>query len=406
MSILDVLDIASLINLANAQVDLRDLIGHHYLEHKYAVHQKIMLFKPDLPYASASNPPSIRLADDHILFTRAEDFSSFLQSYGSMVTKVDLHGRRSSDSKMREIVEQIRGNCTKSVTEITLRQLNGEIFIRLEPFPLIHSVTIDGVRSAEEIRIDYLFPRMRSLNVKLNDESDIREQLFPHMTQLKLQLGPKEVQHPSIERILRLNPQIVSFSCGNFLRAPTVQALASDWLLPNMRQLALVSHRQMNYFAREGPFHFTHVDEFKLSLSNQAPERPHEFPFRFDGLKTLIFRALAITNAWIDFFVMNEALESVQMPIGEPNHAQLSHLIERLPRLRHISAIFYSTSNVNNSIVRIMNEDNRIDSVSITVVSDDALDVILDHLPTGWQFVGKVDEWEEDRVAMFERQRD
>lgn len=405
LAILDVLDFGSLVNLANTNDAFRELIGHHYMQLKYNVRQKTIFFKYDHVAAREFSAATIRVSDDQIAFSMAREIVPFIRSFGAMIEKFELTGKRLNALEMEEIVQHIKSHCTESLTEITLSHLNGRLFVEFPRLPRVHSLTMREVRNAADIQIDRLFPRMRSLTALLDDQNVIVERHFPHLTDFKVRFGSVYAQNPAIERILRLNAQIVSFNCENFLRAAMVGRLANG-LLPNLRELALISHPLSGYTPAHGPFHFANISAFKLTLFNLFQDQPDAFPFHFDrSLKSMVLMTLEVSDAWIEFIALNENLESVQVPMAQPTYAQLSRLIGRLPRLRALSLAFYTHTDVSESVVRIMGEDNRIDAIAISLPSTMALNELLQHVPISWKLVSRAIDAEQILMLTFERWR-
>lgn len=392
LDILDELDFIGLLNLAETNIHFRDLIAEHYMQGKFRLHEKLITIKPLAASADLranNNVSSIQISEDQIIFNEANEIFQLLRNFGSMLIRLELNGVHSNDFIMLEIAKHVKTHCLSSLQEIALRQLNTAIISNwIEPFPSVHSVTIENIKNYHNIAIDLMFPMVERLDVKIQQakNSTFLARHFEHLTHLTMTIGVMYTENPAIESILLANPQLISFHTWHYLTAQTATLLSRQ--CPKLESLGLANSMYQSYGTEENPIIFPRVQDFTLKLFNSDQDDPRTFPFKFQKLQSLTLLARWLPDDWVEFILVNNELEHLSIPWVDPTYDQLKRIVEALPSLNTIEIALSEERNAT-PISRFLNEDSQLNTVKISAAVYSAYLEVIENVREKWSLFDK-----------------
>lgn len=292
MNIFDHVDFFGLINLADTNQEIRQVITEHYMIPKYGIHEKLIRFEG----AGYSDHVS-----DDIIIGNYTTVLQFIRIFGHKLSKIQVSGDLYSADVIDKINEYIARYCTTSLTELYV--INGGHGLSVGTwsiFPKVRNVHFEDLTYLDNIQIQRIFPNAKEVTILIDDNLEASKSYT--------QKYPKEIQN-----LIEAMPEIMTLhiSLPSFELIPVISR--------NLRFLETLkikcSTKSFKIPSNASTVHFQNVRNFQISIMDEASELSiNQVPIAFDHLETLEIWTGDSRNVPLHLIEENVQLRSVLLP--------------------------------------------------------------------------------------------
>lgn len=237
LSIFDDLNIADQSAAITQNRPFRDLLSKHHLVGKIRRinHLSIWIGDDD----SQSNDTIINDANSSF----DNQLTAMFQSIPQIFTSIKIYNVSSSISERSiEFLQKINENCSNSLEELTLFNMNRDVFNEWKlPFNNVTGVTIKNSSFPDHFDLNGMFPELHRLVIEsgVGPNLSMLNQHFSHLTAVFIGVTEASYEHnePFIAEMIRLNPQLRSLHMPIYGDRRILQDLHEK--LPNLQVLSL-----------------------------------------------------------------------------------------------------------------------------------------------------------------------
>lgn len=316
-----------------------------------------------------------------------ETILNVLKYFGQHITKLKIHfSRFTTQDQHKSLSEHISKYCAASLKEIYFHLCYTPYYILegLEgPFPNVESVLFDDATFRIRTNFSAIFPAIRSLDVgSVTLPAEDLQEHFPNLKQLKI---PKynlnhASQYDSLERTLRLNPQLKHLSivdCQyNILRM--VNDIRPDLESLDIGVLYLSENDNMTI-----PLRFSNMKKLNIFFLKGLPDEDiQRIPLEFGNLAEI--EILHNADYWINVLMNNTNLKKMitKAPLNEEH---LDRIADGLTKLEEFSMNCYQDNEAHGRAVQFMRKAKQLKKISLIHLDDDVCQEITENLYCEWK---------------------
>lgn len=325
------------------------------------------------------------------------ELRSMFQALGGLFTRLRVYNISSSSSlRSMDFLQQINLNCSSSLQEIALYNIDSQVFDEWStPFQNVTIVNIKKSVLSKYLDLNRIFPQMRRLDIDVNADSSVFNRNFPHLRYMVVRTdGTKILIESHLTNFIDLNPQIYSLHMPLHENQALLQDLNEK--LPNLRVLGLEGNRidlDMDII------HIKNVTKFSWivrSITNELSGNVGNIPkIAFDqDIESfeLFLNFNQLNNIDIEFIVTNyKDLVHLAVKQCQFEYEQLFEIVRSLKKLKVLEFEWQQPSD-GNEPTPILTANSNLNKVFIhTSVNGTSSDEISKVFPSEWKF-----EWENE----------
>lgn len=378
-SILDRLNLVELVNMADVNPALREIIRNHYMISKFRITELAVRFD----YSREE-----RISGNTLLLGNVQTILSFTRVFGDLINELVYNNRKSifAADDFEKINRNIEQYCSKTLTKLWLIDAEPHFISESHiSFDKVVDLRISRSSDMDNFEIDRIYPNIKhlhlTLGVYLHSLKSI-VQPYPHLTDLRLDVTHDVESGTSIHYLMQLNPQLRSLSLFGF---PSMELLQSiDEILPQLHTLTTVyTADSIENSPHKINAHFRHLKSIVLYIE-LSPYDSDDIPFSFDQLESMeVTLKYPLLPSIQNFIRRNEQLTQLSFPMiyGRDFHAVLA-TINGLPNLTEITIRRPTEFSLNDLLQQL--EDNSNTLQRITFIGCENVDY-SDRTWTNWK---------------------
>lgn len=347
---------------------------------------------------------------DRIVIKDYETALSALKYFGNSISRLGITYKMMNSEQIGVINGLIDEKYLECLKAIQISCDNNELDGLTTVFPNVVNVSIiDSRISTEILRLDRLFPQMRSLDLERVSSSNTKylQHHFAHLENFTMKFSVLSgwFKESELENTLKSNPQIKYI---NILPASHELATKISQFLPSLEYLELTGLAE-DFYRVHSMIRFKNVKKFKLTIHRLPHFTPRFIPFEFsDRLEEfeLNWNRPVITHEWLDFTGRLTNLKQLKIKWAFDQCSTISYVAKlNLPNLE-----MFTVENVNIPIVELnrffdaSKAWNKLHEVRLLNVEKTFLDEIKQNNQTEWE-ISEVDESSENLLFNINVQR-
>lgn len=389
LELFEVIDFDNLVAVAEKSDRFRRIIGQHFMSDPLRLHEREICI--------ARVPESgLKPVHCHLINGQASALK-FLTHFGHMVTRLNVIGHNIDRAQFDEIGQLIDRHCAATLVGLRLEQVQAmPIGGWHNTFPKLERFALDRAREAQSLRIDTMFPRLRSLQIERSRTACIGYH-FPHLQHLTVDAGLL-VENPHLMKALQLNPQIRSLRTDSPFNAQFLRFIGTS--VPDLQSFG-IDYTAFTDAAVDASVRFKNVQDFTLNAYN-LPQSKHFLlhAFDFPQLTAVEIACRAFGGEMMAFLKKNVHLATVKIMETTPTYAEWTELMQALPQLKAIHT-HWINGGQSAGVLDVMRNENAIETITLTT-STQGRASLLDALPDTWRCVGEK-ETQYEQILTFSR---
>lgn len=276
-----------------------------------------------------------------------------LKYFGTSISRLAINYKKMNPDQIIEISKLIGEYCAEKLNEIEISCENDELDALTATFPNVMKVLfIDSRISIENLRLDKLFPKMRSFELQKVSSSNTKY-LYYYFQNLesftvKYSVLSGWFKESRLEETLKVNPQIKHI---DILPATHELVTKMSQYLPDLESLILTGLSE-DFFRVHSMIRFKSVKKFKLSIYRLVHLTPRFIPFEFnDQLEEfeLNWGQPEITDEWRKFIGNLMSLKKLKIKWQLKKCTTIAYITE----LKLINLESFTMENVNVDFVEL-----------------------------------------------------
>lgn len=240
------------------------------------------------------------------------------------------------------IVTYIKDYCIETLKQLYIEsKAGGTLALFEKQFPNVHSVFVQS-SDVSNFSLNDIFPQMSRLtycknnSCKVSDFIDIQKH-FPKLKNFEIAVDSASSAYeiiPSIQGVIRLNPQIQSLTVPFIDENIHFQNI--NEVLPNLTELNLLNY--CRNIENSSTYHFKTVKRFLIQWPKHSYEKFSYIPFSFENLEELTFDINSkntLNEKFYDFILKNSSISKLQIKYQQ--EINLSKLISIMPCITELN---------------------------------------------------------------------
>lgn len=342
LSVLDFLDVADLIKMAQLYPNLIDSIARYYLVGRFHLEQQHITVGHD---GGAYTHEPIGLNEELDITNSLELTLFMLSAFGQLLSHITVQIRAMDNAETLAILAQIKESCTNA--RVCVKLPFHLTFVadgnRSTSFDRVSQVHLHGVHVYGELPLHQLFPAMQQLDIRRPHAIPSLAHHFEHLTDFAVLPVCETHVDPMLLQFVRLNPQLRRFKTPAFGYNQTYLRYVSA-SLPMLEELHITGV-EFEDGADPPPTHFARVKHFSMELANhfgRSRDRYVIMPaLTFDRLESFELAGRIETHnvhKFVSFFERhNRTLKRLEMTTNFVAAAELPVLFGALPALEELT---------------------------------------------------------------------
>lgn len=397
LTILDTLNFVDLLQLADVNTTLRQLITRYHMKSKYHIHDRqICLNDKNQAVNIGQNP--ISLGNYHQIL-------QLLRIFGHLITKLELCDQCFKQSDIPRISHYIARFSSQSLQELSLYRCKS--YLTSESKQIFSNVVklrieTSSLNEIDNFQIHRIYPMVECLTFStaaFTFTSMIHK--YPHLKCLTLDLFGTETKDSEslIGDLFRTNSQLIQLNLC--MRSPPFDRIqCASETLPNL--LSLTLHCTLDGFStitNDKFAYFPNVIDLKMTIVGSSHPRIERFPMTFNGLEWLEIQVATVDDVPFELIEQSVALKHLALPITRWTHefSRFSNLIQRFDALR-VLQLKWSEDISRVEMRHLMETPRKLEEITVHVVGNKCRDEFIGMLPSTW----RVDDIQSSIVYAFE----
>lgn len=326
LKILDILSFDELINMANRNPTLKELIANHAIIPRFNINSKLIDLAVDDNNVHRTNS---EMTDDTIIINDPILATRFLENFGGDISKMVI----SKSSAVADLCAN--AYCSDSLVELTIASNLNVTNAWNKPFKLLTDLRVDAIVMKEGNEIfGNIFPSIVSLKITTETSMAFFLYNFPNLKNVVLpSMGDNELiffSHNPMLQNVEIGFSFV-YHMENIRRASeSLQKLES---IKFMIGSPIVSDP---YPTNHGLIHFKNVKKCAIAISSMFQSKallPDSIPIVFDQLEELEIYTASM-KPWMTFITRHVNLRTLRI-LTHLNGDDLLELFELSNRMKH-----------------------------------------------------------------------
>lgn len=293
------------------------------------------------PLVGKNSSGIYEFAKQTVRISKFQAIEDTLRIFGDLVHFLDISFSQINETSKKSIIEFINDNCTESLTQLHLKNCDGltlnefeKPFYKVKRTSFLSSSNPSNVKSKILIKLDQVFPELRSLNLKIVNVDDwsLIGNEFPNLRNLYIDLPePTDEIYPDLGSLFKKSQKINSLQI-NYISLGMLKE-ANNFLLDLRKLDILVDIFDDSYDGDQ--IHFSNVTHLHLYSAHNNPQVPAKIVFT--QLHELYLNIKeSFTDEWIKFFEnqQKKTIYVCQLNFGDLNNKQLITIAEKQPNIQ------------------------------------------------------------------------
>lgn len=217
--------------MSEINISFRNLISTHYIRNQFR--QNIIRFDTAV---YVENPQA-----NEIIIRKYETIVKTLRNFGHLIVRLTFVGSLFDYSEIVDISRQIERYCSKSLTEITLYDVDDYLISKASyAMSGVHSVHLHFQYYSDNLELYRIYPAMTQLKIKIKFPNRLIPTLiqsYSHLVEFEFDESGRVDENPCLRSFIRSNPQLKSISITRFPSIDLLQFIADNSM--NLIELTL-----------------------------------------------------------------------------------------------------------------------------------------------------------------------
>lgn len=385
MAVLDWLDFDELLNLAEANHHFHQIIADRYIIGKYKLHEKQLLFT-----GSSDASANITIYPNKLSIHNHLIGMQLLRNFGNLIANIRIDRLYFNNIAAKTLAEDINEFCSKTLKTLHIIDSDGLIISRFwRPFESLENVIISDLHMEDELRLDEIFPNLRSLDFILHESKPMSsiERHYPHLKYLRCRIGRMDdIDSQYFENLLRLNRRLRSVYLE---RVGNIHLLNSvNTILPDLTSLGLSIHPSDELIPADQFIHFENVRNFTLRIYRRIDAIFSPFPLKFNILDAVQLEIHQPSEQLLNALFAHSELKKIAMLWTDVDICMtFLDRIESFPKLEEIQLKWSSTIDTSLALEKFLLNNDSIQRITIALSKASDREQLIQLTSHAWTFV-------------------
>lgn len=403
LGVFDHLDFTELVDMADLDPRLNEIIRYHYMIPKYRINQLAIRF---------DDCEGTHISESSLVIYNVAHILTFLRNFGDLITDLTFHNYNNLFliEHATEISRHIEKYCSKTLSQFSLINPNYQLISNTQTiFKRVIRLQIWQCNNLDDFQLSQKYPMVEYLY--LNTKADLNSlgslaQSYRRLQHLEL-ISYKPLNGGSaVKDLFKLNPQIRHLALRTISDMEMIHFINDN--LRQLEKLEIIYSNELNTNI-SSRVHFENVTDFTLFEHFTNLRRDDESPFTFDHLESLEITSTEFTRSVQNLIEQNQKIRklSVILKLITDDLTRVVSAISSLPDLEELVIKWAVGSGIGDLLRQIEDNQSKLKKITLMVRIGSDSDSILAEVTANWELINvNIDLRHSDKYFTIVRRED